>query len=67
MGKSNTKQTNNDVKHTTKVEIKPQVAALSSNMLVLGNSFWGRSIDEWSQKVHLSMLIRFRDLMNFIA
>lgn len=65
IGRSNTKQTNNDVKYTTKTEVKPQATALSSNMLVLGNSFWGRSIDEWSQKSPLKYAYPFSRLNEF--
>lgn len=49
----------------TNTKIKPAVKSVSSNMLVLGNTFWGRSIDEWSQKSELGDAYPFSRLNEF--
>lgn len=56
----------NDVNKTTKeITVQPKTTRVSSNVLVLGNTFWGRSIDEWSQKSALKYAYPFSRLNEF--
>ncbi len=47
------------------IEKRPEPASLSSNVLVLGNTFWGRYINDWSMASELKQAYPFSRLNEF--
>lgn len=50
---------------TAKVKADPQPATISSNVLFLGNTFWGRYINDWSKASTLGYAYPFSRLNEF--
>lgn len=50
---------------TSATQLTPQPAAISSNVLVMGNTFWGRYIHDWSMASPLKQAYPFSRLDEF--
>lgn len=61
-----TKPRNDSIKSDNQATVKvPQPEKLSSNVLFLGNTFWGRYIDDWSMASDLKYAYPFSRLSEF--